>query len=148
MLKAAERLPDRMIRGLIFDFDGLILDTEVPDLQSWQEVYRAHGCDFPEALWAGNIGTASEPFDAYGYLEAQLGRPVDHDAIRAERRRRFAELVEAQPVLPGVEAYVADARQLGLKLGVASSSSRKWVTGHLERLGLAVYFDCVKSADD
>lgn len=137
-----------MIRALIFDFDGLILDTEVPDLQSWQEVYRAHGCEFPASLWAHNVGTASDPFDPYEYLERQLGRPVDREAIRAKRHPRFAELVEAQSVLPGVREYLADARRLGLKLGVASSSSRRWVTGHIGRLGLAGHFDSVKSADD
>jgi len=137
-----------VIRALIFDFDGLILDTEVPDLQSWQEVYRAHGCEFPVALWARNIGTSSESFDAYAYLEGRLGRPVDREAIRAGRRQRFRELVEAQPILPGVEAYVAEARRLGVKLGVASSSSREWVVGHLARLGLGGYFECVKSGDD
>jgi HAD superfamily hydrolase (TIGR01509 family) len=137
-----------MMQALIFDFDGLILDTEVPDLQSWQEVYAAHGCDFPMGLWARNVGTAGDPFDAYAHLEAHLGRPVDRDAIRARRHRRFAELVEAQAVMPGITDYLAEARRLGLKLGVASSSSRDWVTGHLARLGLAGSFDSIKSAND
>ena len=57
-------------------------------------------------------------------------------------------MVEAQPVLPGIEDRIADAQRLGLKLGVASSSPRAWVTGHLERLGLLRHFHAVCCRDD
>lgn len=137
-----------MIRGVIFDFDGLILDTEVPEFQAWQEIYQAHGCQLPLATWADYIGTSSDVFDPCAYLEAQVGRPVDREAIRVKRRQRSAELIGAQTVLPGVQDYITDARRLGLQLGVASSSSCAWVSGHLTRLGLSAYFNCLKCADD
>jgi len=137
-----------MTRALIFDFDGLILDTEVPEFQAWQEIYQAHGCELPLATWAACIGTSSEVFDPYAYLEAQLGRPVDREAIRVTDRQRSAELIGLQTVLPGVMDYIADARRLGLHLGVASSSSRAWVSGHLTRLELSAHFTCLKCADD
>lgn len=65
-----------MVRALIFDFDGLILDTEVPDFQSWRETYEAHGCTLSEAVWTSCVGTgeADMLFDPYADLEAQLGR--------------------------------------------------------------------------
>jgi beta-phosphoglucomutase-like phosphatase (HAD superfamily) len=53
-----------------------------------------------------------------------------------------------EPILPGVKDYLDDAKQLGLKLGLASSSSHNWVDGHLSRLGLISYFDCIKCSDD
>lgn len=136
-----------MIRALIFDFDGLILETEGPDYQSWREVYQAYGCALPFSKWAECIGT-TDAFDPYDYLAAQLEHPIDRDAVRAERRRRFAALMADQAILPGVESYILEARRLGLKLGVASSSTRQWVTGHLERFGLFTYFDSLKSRDD
>ena len=73
---------------------------------------------------------------------------MDRAAIRARRRRCHAELVAAQPLLPGVLDYIAAAGRLGLRLGVASSSSRDWVVGHLTRLGLDRHFAAVICADD
>ncbi len=137
-----------MIRAVIFDFDGLILDTEVPEFLAWQEVYEAYGCALPLATWATCIGTSSDAFDPYAYLEGQCGRPVDREAIRSRRQGRYDELLRAQLVLPGVQDYIADAKRLSLQLGVASSSSRAWVTGHLTRFGLSVHFDCIKCRDD
>jgi HAD superfamily hydrolase (TIGR01509 family) len=136
------------IRALIFDFDGLILDTEVPEFQSWQEVYQRHGGRLCLETWATCIGTASEVFDPHAHLEAQLGRALDRDTIRAICRQRRDELLARQPVLPGVHEYLADAKRLGLQVGVASSSSRAWVTGHLSRLGLIGHFASIRCADD
>lgn len=137
-----------MIRALIFDFDGLILDTEAPALQSWQELYAEHGADFPVDAWAATIGTAGGVFDPFAYLETQLGRPLDRAALRARRARRKLELTAAQELLPGVLDYLQAARRLGLAVGLASSSGFDWVGGHLERFGLSGHFACIRCAGD
>lgn len=136
-----------MIRGLIFDFDGLILDTELPDFEAWQEMFVEHGASLPLAAWTPLIGTTSS-FDLYDYLEQQAGRTIDRDDVRERRRQRFHDRVIAQAILPGVEECIAEAKRRGLKIGVASASSPEWVLGHLERLGLHVHFDTVKTATD
>ncbi len=136
-----------MIRAIVFDFDGLILDTELPEFQSWQTIYQAHECTLPLAVWATCIGT-TEAFDPYAYLEEQLGRAVDREAVQLRQRQQCDALIAAQAVLPGVHDYIADARRLDLQLGVASSSSRAWVHGHLTRLELHQHFVCIACRDD
>jgi HAD superfamily hydrolase (TIGR01509 family) len=137
-----------MIKALIFDFDGLILDTEGPEFQAWQEVYLEYGCELSLSTWSVCIGTTSHQFDPYQHLEILLGRPIDREQINAKRRPRNKELLAAQKTLPGVEDYLIEARQLGLKLGVASSAPNSWVSPHLTRLELLEYFDTIKTKED
>lgn len=137
-----------MIHALIFDFDGLILDTEEPEFQTWQEVYAEHNAHLPLDQWATAIGSGLESFDVFGYLEAQVGRTIQREDIAVRRRERNRELLALKTVLPGVEMYIAEAKRLGLKLAVASSSSRAWVTDHLSRLGLLENFDYLRCGDE
>ncbi len=136
-----------MIRGLIFDFDGTILDTEVPDYEAWREMYAEYGVTLPLEAWLPMIGTHGGVFDVYGYLEERAGRPIDRADVQARRRARLAAMIAAQVVLPGVAEWIADAKARGMKVGLASSSSREWVVGHLEHLGLHVHFDAILSGD-
>lgn len=136
-----------MIRALIFDFDGLILETEEPIYRSWQELYEEHGVELPFERWVETVGSSTEAFHPQHHLEARLGRPLPPEVIDRRAARR-AELVLAQQVLPGVLSHVESARSLGVKLGVASSSSRDWVAGHLDRLGILDHFDCLRTRDD
>lgn len=137
-----------MIKALVFDFDGLILDTEGPIFQAWQELYQEYGGQLTLADWENCLGSAEGTQIFYDNLEKQLGQPVDIDALAPRLRAREMEMIEAQPILPGVIEYIQRAQQLGLKLGVASSSTCVWVTGHLEQRGLRENFQCVLGSDD
>jgi HAD superfamily hydrolase (TIGR01509 family) len=132
-----------MIRALVFDFDGLILDTETPIYLAWQEIFRAHGVEIPLAEWRTGIGTTEMIFDPMATLERLVGQPLDCAAIHAQRRAREHALAEVEPVMPGVMDYLDEAERRGLRLGVASSSSDRWVRGHLTRLGLVERFECL-----
>ncbi len=137
-----------MIRALIFDFDGLILETEGPSYQSWEALYRSFGLSLPFSTWSTIIGTTQGVFDPRLELQKQVQENLDWEAVELQRQLGEQALIEAQPVLPGVEQYLQDARRLKLKIGLASSSSCKWVMGHLRRLGLDSCFDCICASDD
>jgi len=137
-----------VIRALVFDFDGLILETETPAYETWAEIYKEHGQVLPLDRWFDYIGREGAFFDAADHLAALVGEGFDRDAARARRDARKTELIAALDVMVGVREYVADAKRLGLRLAVASSSSRKWVLGHLERLDLRAEWDAVLTRDD
>ena len=136
-----------MIRALIFDFDGLIVDTESPALESWQEIFREYGHELSLDRWALNVGRG-ESLDVVGDLQQLVGRTLDAGALKAQRRARHIQMVEAQPILPGVAERIAEAHAMGLRLAVASSSSRQWVAGHLQRRGLLQHFHTVRCRND
>jgi HAD superfamily hydrolase (TIGR01509 family) len=137
-----------MIKALVFDFDGLILETESPIFQSWQELYREYGFELSLDQWLANVGTAEEQFDPMQHLEQLLGRSLDQASLLPRRSRREHELIQSQPVLPGVRETLESARKMGLRVGLASSSPCEWAVGHLERLGLIGYFDAIVASDD
>ncbi|MDQ5853569.1 MAG: HAD family hydrolase [Chloroflexota bacterium] len=136
------------IKGLIFDFDGLLVETESPAFQAWQEIFAEHGCELPLGTWAQRIGGTTGEFDPCVFLEEQIKRPVECAVLVRRRWQRKSELCANLPLLPGVGDYLSAARTLNLKLGLASSSPQEWVVAHLERLGLSTTFDCVVCADD
>ena len=134
-----------MIKALVFDFDGIIIDTETPWRDTWSEVFDSYGVKLEREAWEGSIGGAD--FDIYQILEELSGRYIEREAIRPRARRRYQERVERNPVLPGVEDYLTAARDMGLKLAVASSSEPGWAVGHLEKRGLLRYNELQQRID-
>jgi HAD superfamily hydrolase (TIGR01509 family) len=135
------------MRALILDFDGLILDTETPEYRAWSELYAELGRDLALARWVAGVGTQGG-FDPCAELERLLGRPLDHSALSARTRRRVTELLDGAVPLPGVVGLLERAAALGLCCAIASSSPRRWVEPHLERLGLRGSFRAVVCRDD
>jgi HAD superfamily hydrolase (TIGR01509 family) len=136
-----------VIRAIVFDFDGLILDTEEPVYRSWVEVYEAHGAELPFERWVEIVGSTTIGFHPQRHLEQLLGRPLAREVLEHRIGRR-TEFILAKELLPGIVQYIDDARSLGLRLGVASSSTSEWVKGHLGRLGILERFECIRCRDD
>jgi beta-phosphoglucomutase-like phosphatase (HAD superfamily) len=135
------------IRGLLFDFDGLLVDTETPSRLVWEELYSEHGHELPRDQWATLVGTIGAPFDPLGHLEELVGRSLDRDALHARRRTREFELIDLEELRPGVERYFADAERLGLCTAVVSSSDDEWIERHLGRLGHLEGLDAIVAAN-
>jgi HAD superfamily hydrolase (TIGR01509 family) len=136
------------IEAVIFDFDGVILETETPDYETWRDEYVYHGVELDRSLWAGFVGGRPGIFDPYGHLEELVGHAIDRDVVGARRRTRYLSLVESSPLMAGVVDYMVGAKAMGLKLGVASNSSREWVVGHLTTRDLIRYVGAIRCRDD
>ncbi len=136
-----------MIEAFVFDFDGLIVDTEWTEYVSIAEEFSRVGLDYPISHFQQFVGSAWPT----GWVDELVGRAdvaVDADAVRESRRARRDELLAAQPVLPGVVELLEVAAASGYALAVASSSSFAWVGPHLDRLGLRHHFAAVLTRDD
>ncbi|HEY6554439.1 MAG TPA: HAD-IA family hydrolase, partial [Vicinamibacteria bacterium] len=134
-------------RAVILDFDGLIVDTETPIFESWRTVYARRGQELRIEEWQHALGTHGG-FDPFAHLGALLGERLAHDTLLEEVQALNRAACDAQPLLPGVEALVHAARQLGLGTAVASSSTRGWVEGWLARHGIRALFDVLCGRED
>jgi putative hydrolase of the HAD superfamily len=134
------------VRGLLFDFDGLIVDTESPSLAAWRWLYEQHGQELALERWSAAIGTIGG-FDTLGHLEELVGSPLERDVLTARQREHELTLVEVEELRPGIADYLAEAERLGLKKAIVSSSSRAWIDRHLRRLEHVFGWDAIVTAD-
>jgi beta-phosphoglucomutase-like phosphatase (HAD superfamily) len=135
------------IGGLLFDFDGLLIDTETPSRRAYEDLYREHGHELPLEKWATLVGTIGAEFDPDAHLEELVGTPLDWERLTAWRRAREDELCDLEDLRPGIEGYLADAERLGLATAIVSSSSQEWIARHLQRLGRVNGWRAIVAAD-
>jgi putative hydrolase of the HAD superfamily len=135
------------VRGLLFDFDGLLVDTESPSRLGWEELYREHGHELPLDSWATLVGTLDEPFDPMAHLEDLVGSPLDREMLMSRRREREFALIDLETLRPGVEDYLQEAERRGLRTAVVSSSSNEWIEPILTRLGHVDRWDSIVAAN-
>ncbi len=133
-----------MIQALVFDFDGLILDTESALIAAYGDVHAAHGVPFDQELFLHSVGHADYAFDPWQAFASQADRAALELLRREHNHRRDLALT----VLPGVVTLLDDARTHGLHVALASNSVRAHCARHLARLGLLDRFEFLACRDD
>jgi len=134
------------LQSLIFDFDGLIVDTEKPGFDSWNELYSDFGQKLTLLDWTKATGYVGG-FDPGLHLEALLGRKLDWENLASRREARNWELTLKQAVLPGIRELMVATANAGIRVGVASNSGFGWVSDGLERLGLRGFVGAIVTRD-
>ena len=133
----------RPIDALIFDFDGVIIDTESTFHRVWTAVFEEFGCRFSRSEWQSLIGTSGVA-DPYTWLEQRATRALPkQEEIRSIVQSREKVEVDLLGPMPGVLDWLDAARDADVPIAVASSSSRPWVQGRLAQLGILDLFAAV-----
>lgn len=137
-----------MIKAFIFDFDGLIIDTESVVYQSWLEIYKTYNVDLPLSKWESIIGSSNNTFDPFEYLDQHTKLNINQPSLLSRFEKTLQEKTRSLPMLPGVVTYLKWAKKNNLFIGLASSSTRMWVSSHLNELGIETMFDIIRTSED
>ncbi|MGN7398096.1 HAD family hydrolase [Peribacillus frigoritolerans] len=134
------------MKAIIFDFDGLILDTETAWYEAYSEVLKPYNVILSLPEFATFIGTVSEEFNEF--LETQTQGKITKKEIREKAMCIHKKKMEKAVAREGVQEYLEEAKKLGLKIGLATSTTRDWLIPFLEKLQILNYFEVIQTRDD
>jgi HAD superfamily hydrolase (TIGR01509 family) len=136
-----------VIDALVFDFDGLLMDTETSSLRAWQYLWRWHGLELDvDTFFAPHGGDVIA--ERYAALAAAVGPGYDQATSHAQRLVYRNELHADLQLCDGIGDWLDEARDLGLRLAIASSSPRDWIVEHLDRIGYLDRFELLACGDE
>jgi HAD superfamily hydrolase (TIGR01509 family) len=135
--------------AVIFDFDGVVLDSETPEYESHRRIYERCGVALTVDEWCDAIGIWTEGHDERRFVTLceRSSNPPSRDAYHAEKRRIFDELVPREP-MRGIRDLLLALAASGIPAAIASTAPAGWVVPAAERIGIRPLFRAVVTADD
>ena len=135
-----------MLKALVFDFDGVIVDTET----EWYYIYRdwlkqTYDYDLSIQDYLVCVGSSSERL--FSFIRQELGTDEEIRKFESHSTEEFIKRTKKLPAMNGVAQLIKEAKAKGLKLAIATSATRKKPYYHLERLQLLDYFDVFSTSE-
>jgi HAD superfamily hydrolase (TIGR01509 family) len=139
----------RVPAAVIFDFDGVILDSETPEYESHRQVSEMFGVPLELGEYLGHVGLYHVDHETQWFmrLRDRSPNPPDRPTFDAEKRRIFNDLVPREP-MRGILDLLDALAAVGVPMAIASTSTSRWVVPASERLGIRVRFATVVTGDD
>ncbi|MCX8238071.1 MAG: HAD family phosphatase [Akkermansiaceae bacterium] len=134
--------------AILFDFDGVILDTEWSIYESIRDVFLENGHDLPLEEYVQCIGSDFKTWSPETRLEELTGKSFEWKAISRVRNKWIREEIAKLDAMPGVRDTLEHCRDISLPCAVVSSSTHNWVDGWLKKLGLLSYFAHIVARED
>ncbi len=130
----------KLPRGIIFDFDGVLVDTEWAIFSSWVDLYHREGCELSLEEYSPCLGAGYTRWNPANHLERITGKSFDWEQENTLRQASIERQLMCSGLMPGARELLEWCRASAIRLTVASSSSRHWVVGWLNRLDAMHYF--------
>ncbi len=135
-------------QALIFDFDGLIVDTESISVNLFETAFAKAGLTFDVDRYVKLVGLATggdyDPWTIYAHHTGKYSPAEVHNLYRV----KVDEAVRQAKPLEGVLELIDEAKSNGLLLAVGTSSPKSWVYPKLEHFGILDKFDTIVTSDD
>jgi HAD superfamily hydrolase (TIGR01509 family) len=137
------------LAAVVFDFDGIIMDSETPEFESHRRVFEQYGAALSTDEWCDQIGIWNDAQDERWFrkLCSRCSNAPDAGTFLAEKRRVFDEVAPHQP-MRGIRELLMELATARIPAAIASSSSASWIARATERIGVDRLFAAVVTGDD
>jgi HAD superfamily hydrolase (TIGR01509 family) len=138
-----------VLEAVIFDFDGVVLDSETTEFESHRRIFERWGVPLTPEEWCDQIGIYRKDHEQHWFLQLceRSGRSVDPDAYAAEKNQLFVDLVPPEP-MRGIRDLLEALRAADVPAAIASSSPAGWVVRAVENIGLSPLIRTIVTGDD
>ncbi len=129
-----------MLKAIIFDMDGVIIDSEPQHAQAAMRVFKRHGADADYDYCTSFIGSSTQAMTEDAIEKFGMDTPLEEllREMNAEKKKVLKE--EGYAILPGVRELIRNLYQNGLRLAIASSSTPSEIENTVKTLGIKKYF--------
>lgn len=137
-----------MLKAVLFDLDGVIVDSEPLHFEADMLTMRDYGVEISEEVLISYVGTSGP--EMWAELIVQYGIPDTLPGIIARQLRHKKGLLAKAKLtaIEGIPELLRNIKGAGMRIALASSSSRFFIESVIENLGIAGYFEVVASGEE